>query len=69
MATGKAATQSSTRGSAGAAFALDGDLITASQTERMAGPQWWRVDLGDKYFIQTIYVHVFNENWEGKYHK
>ena len=71
VAPGKTATQSSTRSGGDAKFALDGNLDdTASATERNTGPQWWRVHLGEEYFIQRITFHIFGtKNKEGGYSK
>ena len=50
-------------GTAGAALAVDGNKDTRWESE-MSDPQWWSVDLGKKYNLDTIQII-----WEGAYSK
>ena len=58
IATGKDAEQSSVNNHKVAGYALDGNQSTSTITRRNKPLQWWRVDLGDEYFIEAMVFHV-----------
>ncbi len=46
---------SASTGTASAAFAVDGDMGTRWESE-MSDPQWWSVDLGKKYNLESMVI-------------
>ncbi|KAL3785889.1 hypothetical protein HJC23_008777 [Cyclotella cryptica] len=54
IALNKTASQSSTFGTKSAAFALDGDVTTSSQTYDTDA--WWEVDLGNTFLVKSVII-------------
>jgi hypothetical protein len=59
VALGKTASQSSTVHSAGAMYAIDGDMTTISNTDKRGykGLPWLNIDLGASYDVEKIVIH------------